>query len=265
MEKSLLALGSSVDSRARPRPSPRSPFFGRSTSSPASASAKRTADGGLRGQPHRVPRVRGPGQRLRRHFRVRTPVPPDSGTLGTGQTPNTPTSTRFWEGFSFVGLRTPFGAVTAGRQYTSAFLTVQNQVDVFAGERSRPCATMHGNNTIITPQGVGQVRWPTPSSTPSPPPASSLGRHRRSHRPGPSVPRWRPPTRRPGLGGSLLREPHRRKRQHRERGRAVHLRAGHAVRGTGNGDTNTNLKVKSFLVGANIAVGTGDIKLGTRA
>ena len=40
----------------------------------------------------------------------------------------------FWDGFSFVGVRSPYGTVTLGRQYTSGFLTVQNQVDPFAGE-----------------------------------------------------------------------------------------------------------------------------------
>jgi len=41
----------------------------------------------------------------------------------------------FWNGFSFVGLRVSgFGALTLGRQYTSGFLTVQNQIDPFAGE-----------------------------------------------------------------------------------------------------------------------------------
>ena len=59
---------------------------------------------------------------------------PDTGTVGPGVQPSSAASTKFWEGFSFVGLRTQFGAVTLGRQYTSSFLTVQNNVDPFAGE-----------------------------------------------------------------------------------------------------------------------------------
>lgn len=59
---------------------------------------------------------------------------PDTGTVGAGVQPNATVSNRFWEGFSFVGLRTQFGAVTLGRQYTSSFLTVQNNIDPFAGE-----------------------------------------------------------------------------------------------------------------------------------
>ena len=58
---------------------------------------------------------------------------PDTGSVGPGvQVPAS--GPRFWEGFSFAGLRTQFGAVTLGRQYTSSFLTVQNNVDPFAGE-----------------------------------------------------------------------------------------------------------------------------------
>lgn len=44
--------------------------------------------------------------------------------------PNTP----FWGGFSYVGLRGNWGALTLGRQYSPTFTMVQNQVDPFAGE-----------------------------------------------------------------------------------------------------------------------------------
>lgn len=40
----------------------------------------------------------------------------------------------FWQGYSTVGLVTPFGAVQLGRQYTPAFLMIQNQIDPFGGE-----------------------------------------------------------------------------------------------------------------------------------
>lgn len=52
---------------------------------------------------------------------------PDNGAVSSGTT--------FWEGFSFVGLRSAtMGGVTVGRQYTSSFLNLQNNVDPFAGE-----------------------------------------------------------------------------------------------------------------------------------
>lgn len=41
---------------------------------------------------------------------------------------------KFWNGYSTVGLVTPFGAITLGRQYTPAFLMIQNQIDPFGGE-----------------------------------------------------------------------------------------------------------------------------------
>lgn len=40
----------------------------------------------------------------------------------------------FWQGYSTVGLVTPFGMFNLGRQYTPAFLMIQNQIDPFGGE-----------------------------------------------------------------------------------------------------------------------------------
>jgi predicted porin len=40
----------------------------------------------------------------------------------------------FWKGYSKVGLSGAFGSIGLGRQYTSAFLLVQNKVDPFAGD-----------------------------------------------------------------------------------------------------------------------------------
>jgi len=40
----------------------------------------------------------------------------------------------FWNGFSTVGLRGPWGTVNLGRQYTASFTLVQNQVDPFGAE-----------------------------------------------------------------------------------------------------------------------------------
>jgi len=40
----------------------------------------------------------------------------------------------FWQGYSTVGLVTPFGAVNLGRQYVPAFTMIQNQIDPFGGE-----------------------------------------------------------------------------------------------------------------------------------
>jgi predicted porin len=52
---------------------------------------------------------------------------PDTGADATG-------GARFWNGYSTVGLVTPFGMVNLGRQYTPAFLMIQNQIDPFGGD-----------------------------------------------------------------------------------------------------------------------------------
>lgn len=44
------------------------------------------------------------------------------------------TSTRFWNGYSTVGLRSAWGTVNLGRQYTPAFTHIQNQIDPFGGD-----------------------------------------------------------------------------------------------------------------------------------
>lgn len=44
------------------------------------------------------------------------------------------TSTRFWNGYSTVGLRSAWGTVNLGRQYTAAFTHIQNQIDPFGGD-----------------------------------------------------------------------------------------------------------------------------------
>jgi predicted porin len=49
--------------------------------------------------------------------------------LGSENTPG-----QFWNAYSWVGLQTGLGQVSIGRHYTAAFLNVQNQVDPFAGE-----------------------------------------------------------------------------------------------------------------------------------
>lgn len=57
---------------------------------------------------------------------------------------------RFWQGYSTVGLVTPFGAVNLGRQYTPAFLMIQNQIDPFGGEtvaQGRDTGMRFGNIT----------------------------------------------------------------------------------------------------------------------
>jgi predicted porin len=60
-------------------------------------------------------------------FRIEHRFDPTSGADATG-------GARFWQGYSTVGLVTPFGMVNLGRQYTPAFLMMQNQIDPFGGD-----------------------------------------------------------------------------------------------------------------------------------
>lgn len=50
---------------------------------------------------------------------------PDTGTQN---------SSRFWNGYSTVGLSGPFGTINLGRQYTPTFSLIQNQIDPFGGD-----------------------------------------------------------------------------------------------------------------------------------
>lgn len=62
-------------------------------------------------------------------------------------------ATNFWQGLSTVGVVTPFGAFNLGRQYTPAFLMIQNQIDPFAGE-----TVAQGRDTGMRFGGITKVR-----------------------------------------------------------------------------------------------------------
>lgn len=65
----------------------------------------------------------------------------------------TQANANFWQGYSTVGLVTPFGAVNLGRQYTPAFLMIQNQIDPFGGE-----TVAQGRDTGMRFGGITKVR-----------------------------------------------------------------------------------------------------------
>jgi len=69
-------------------------------------------------------------------------------TPGTG----TSTNTKFWNGFSTVGLSGSWGRVDLGHQYTPAFIFVQNKVDPFLGDTVadlRDTGLRNGANTTV--------------------------------------------------------------------------------------------------------------------
>lgn len=59
----------------------------------------------------------------------------------------------FWQGYSTVGLVTQFGMVNLGRQYTPAFIMVQNQIDPFGGD-----TVAQGRDTGMRFGGITKVR-----------------------------------------------------------------------------------------------------------
>lgn len=70
-------------------------------------------------------------------------------TPGTGASTS---ATAFWNGFSTVGLSGSFGRIDLGRQYTPAFIHVQNKVDPFLGDtvaNLRDTGLRSGGNTAV--------------------------------------------------------------------------------------------------------------------
>ena len=191
---------------------------------------------------------------------------PDSGTLGTGVDPNTATTNRFWEGFSYVGMRTPYGVLTVGRQYTSSFLTVQNQVDVFAGETVAALRDFGmGNSTIFSLSGVGKIRVPdsvkyavafsgvTLSADIAETPAGSPDRPYGLAASYAGGPVW---------VGAAFENPAGANDRLANLGARYKIGPVTLVAGLGNGKNNADIKLKTYLLGTNVAVGTGEIKVG---
>jgi len=191
---------------------------------------------------------------------------PDTGGFGTGVDPNTLTTTRFWEGYSYVGLRMPYGVLTLGRQYTSSFLTVQNQVDVFAGETVAALRDFGmGNSTVFATSGVGKIRVPdsvkyaaafsgvTLSADIAETPAVGTDRPYSLAASYAGGPVW---------VGASFENPAGANDRLANLGARYTIGSVMLVAGLGNGKNNADVKLKSYLVGANVAVGVGDIKVG---
>jgi predicted porin len=82
------------------------------------------------------------GGGLKAVFAIEHRLSPDTGTSTSGN---------FWNGFSTVGLVTQFGAFNLGRQYTPAFLMIQNQIDPFGGDT---VAQLRSVSMLLTPGAV---------------------------------------------------------------------------------------------------------------
>jgi predicted porin len=183
---------------------------------------------------------------------------PDTGTSTS--------ATNFWNGYSWVGLNGGFGTVRLGRDYTSAFITVQNQVDPFGGDNAGALRaallagvakvrfangvkyfnTMGGlsmsydiseggvNNTGAADATVVNKPW-SGSVTYAAGPVWLAFSH---ENPGGKNDKLTTLGARFAMGPAVLRA------------------------GMSNGTNNANAKVKSYLLGANIRMGAGDIRLG---
>lgn len=65
----------------------------------------------------------------------------------------------FWQGNSYIGLKSNFGTVTIGRQYTSTYINIRTQIDPFSGETLaalRDIGTAGGSGVVYG--SIGQVR-----------------------------------------------------------------------------------------------------------
>lgn len=167
----------------------------------------------------------------------------------------------FWNGFSFVGLRSAqLGTLTIGRHYTSAFLGVQNVVDPFAGE------TIAGLRNIASGinAGVAPVRlanslkydFAASGFAASATVAEKVGGPDRPYSLSASYtggPLW------VGVAYDDLSGVN---------DDVANIGASYKFGPVllsgmySNGSTNTNAKVKGALLGANVNVGSGDIKVG---
>jgi predicted porin len=76
----------------------------------------------------------------------------------------TSANANFWQGYSTVGIVTPFGAINLGRQYTPAFLMIQNQIDPFGGEtvaQGREIGMRFGVLSTTAPGTTGSAIYKT--------------------------------------------------------------------------------------------------------
>jgi predicted porin len=82
------------------------------------------------------------GGGLRAVFGMEHRLNPDDGTTNSGN---------FWNGYSWVGLSGAFGTIRLGRDYTSSFIVVQNQIDPQGGDT---VTALRGNSVQIAPAKV---------------------------------------------------------------------------------------------------------------
>jgi len=122
-------------------------FIDQSMTKPYNSEDKQVADGSFYGGGSRLGfrGVEDLGNGYKATFGIEHRLSADTGTSTS--------SSVFWQGYSTVGLVTPFGAINLGRQYTPAFVMIQNQIDPFGGE-----TVAQGRDTGMRFGGITKAR-----------------------------------------------------------------------------------------------------------
>jgi len=204
------------------------------------------------------------GGGLKAVFGIEHRLNPDDGTSA---------SSNFWNGYSWVGLQGGFGRVMLGRYYTSSFLLVQNQVDPFGGDT---VAQLRGAGMGLgaAAGGAAKVRFAngvrydiSAGGFSFAADISEKGKNNTGAVDASVVNKpW-------SMAATYAAGPFWLGLSHENAGGAqdkltnLGLRytvgGGFTLRaGLGNGTTNTNLKIKDYLIGANWRAGNGDLRLG---
>lgn len=171
---------------------------------------------------------------------------------------------RFWHGYSIVGLLSPFGSVTLGRQYTPSFSLVQNQIDPWTGETVaalRPVGMLAGPgfasvrfaDSIRYDHAIGSFKF-----------GAAIAEGDNADAPGPDRP-W-------SAAASYDAAPlylsiafeNKAGANDRLWNAGARYRVGPATLSAGysRGRTNADTDVKGWLLGALVALGVGELKVG---
>ena len=205
------------------------------------------------------------GGGLKAVFGIEHRFNPDDGT--------TFSSSNFWNGYSWVGLQGGFGRVMLGRYYTASFLNVQNQVDPFGGDT---VAALRGVGMGLGAAygGAGKVRFAnglrydiSAGGFGFAFDISESGKNSAGAVDGSVVNKPWSFAATYGGGPFWVGLSHENAGGANDKltnlGARYTIGGGFTLRaGLGNGTTNTNLKVKTYLLGANWRAGNGDLRFG---
>jgi predicted porin len=188
---------------------------------------------------------------------------PDTGMDTTIST--TLPSGRFWQGQSYVGLRTPYGTVSLGRQYTPSFSLVQNQIDPWGSET---VAALRGVGMLAAP-GIAATRFPDSVrydySAAGMNFAAAIAEGNNAERPGPDRP-WSVAgnySAGPLFVGLAYEDPAGEIDKLWNVGARYKMGPAELVAGYSRGRTEADVETTGWLVGANVTgFGPGDVKVG---